>query len=439
MLDKAKRKVDLAFLIDATSSVAMRHVISMLPDKIEKLVLGGTDFWDRKIDWRFRTIGYRDRDVDGNSWLVDNPFVTHVEHCKAQIATLECVGGGDEPESLLDAMYVVSQWPMAEKDTVPSWGEWHHHRDAARVMVVITDASCKPTFTAADGSKGEIPDIINACTASKLKVLLFAPDAPCYYDLGMMNGLEWEVTGPLGEATAGAAGCEAFDRALEGLSRATFSGLIRARMEREIEFETMCLPSDLGVPPTPPPTPEEILAEAEQHLVIQEKMHGTEDPLTANALERLANLYKAKGDYAAAEPLYRRVLAIQESFEGPMHQFTAISLADLASVLTRMAAYEEAETLYRRAIGIYEHIMGPDDFNTNATIDDLAMCLADKGDNKGAAEWYRRLLASRDQTLGVDDPKSRETRVHLALLYVKMGHPEDASELRRLLPSEIRT
>jgi hypothetical protein len=35
--------------------------------------------------------------------------------------------------------------------------------------------------------------------ANKLKVILYAPEAPCYTDLSMMNGLEWEPVGALGD------------------------------------------------------------------------------------------------------------------------------------------------------------------------------------------------------------------------------------------------
>jgi len=66
-------------------------------------------------------------------------------------------------------------------------------------VVVFTDASCKPSFKAADGSTGVVNDLIQACMANKLKVILYAPEAPCYTDLSMMNGLEWEPVGALGD------------------------------------------------------------------------------------------------------------------------------------------------------------------------------------------------------------------------------------------------
>ncbi len=77
---------------------------------------------------------------------------------------------------------------------------WRHRHDAARVVVIFTDASCKPTFKAADGSTGTVNDLIQACMASKLKVILYAPEAACYAEgLNFLSGLEWETVGALGD------------------------------------------------------------------------------------------------------------------------------------------------------------------------------------------------------------------------------------------------
>ncbi len=111
---------------------------------------------------------------------------------------MEAKGGGDEPESLLDAMYTVAQWPSAEKGAQPAPTEWRHRHDAARIVVIFTDASPHPTFKAADGGTGSVDDLIQLYHASKLKVVMYAPDAPAYADLSAMNGLEWEPVGAIG-------------------------------------------------------------------------------------------------------------------------------------------------------------------------------------------------------------------------------------------------
>lgn len=198
-LDKKKGIPDIVFLLDASGS--MKDCIHAVADNIAAFVdtLSTPDANGGVLikDWRVRVVAYRDREADGSHWWIDNPFTSDLVQVKAQLSALEAKGGGDEPESLLDAMYTVSQWPSTERGAAASPNGWRHRHDAARVVIIFTDASCKPDFTAADGSRGSVTDLINAFHANKLKVCLFAPDAPVYGDLSGMNGLEWEPVGSL--------------------------------------------------------------------------------------------------------------------------------------------------------------------------------------------------------------------------------------------------
>ena len=198
-LDKKNGIPDIVFLLDASGS--MKDCIRAVADNIAAFVetLNTPDANGGVLikDWRVRVLGYRDREADGSHWWIDNPFTSDLTQVKAQLSALEAKGGGDEPESLLDAMYTVSQWPSAERGAPASPNGWRHRHDAARVVIIFTDASCKPDFTAADGSRGSVMDLINAYHANKLKVCLFAPDAPSHGDLSSMNGLEWEPVGSL--------------------------------------------------------------------------------------------------------------------------------------------------------------------------------------------------------------------------------------------------
>lgn len=199
-LDVKKGIPDIVFLLDATGS--MKDCLEAVTGNIGTFVdtLSSSDANGGVLikEWRIRVVGYRDKEHDGAQWWIDNPFTSDVVQVKWQLAALKALGGGDEPESLLDAMYAISQWPSAEKSAVPSPNGWRHRHDAARVVVIFTDASCKPAFKTADGSTGSVNDLIQAYHANKLKVILYAPDAPGYADLSAMSGLEWEPVGTLG-------------------------------------------------------------------------------------------------------------------------------------------------------------------------------------------------------------------------------------------------
>ena len=198
-LDKKKGIPDIVFLLDCSGS--MKECLVAVTDSIGSFVdtLSSPDANGGVLirDWRIRVVGYRDKGADGSQWWIDNPFTSDVAQVRSQLTALEAKGGGDEPESLLDAMYSVAQWPSAEKGAIAGATGWRHRHDAARIVIIFTDASSKPDFAAADGSRGSVSDLINAYHANRLKVCLFAPDAPAYADLASMNGLEWEPVGSL--------------------------------------------------------------------------------------------------------------------------------------------------------------------------------------------------------------------------------------------------
>src|SRR5947209_4891252 len=93
---------------------------------------------------------------------------------------------------------------------------------------------------------------------------------------------------------------------------------------------------------------------------MREKALGPDHPSVASGLNNLALLLKAKGDYAGAEPLYRRALAIDEKALSSDHPDAATHLANLASLLRAKGDYGGAEPLYRRALTIKEKALGPD-------------------------------------------------------------------------------
>ena len=185
-------------------------------------------------DWRICVIGYRDKLVDRSNWFIDNPFTMDIAEVKAQLFALHIGGGGDEPQSLLDAMYNLTQWPVAQKDATPSSTGWRHPHDAVRMVVIFTDASCHPSLEAASGLDGSVDDLIQAYHANKLKVVLFAPDAPLYAELPAMLDLEWNPVGRPDENPVQAlidytSNTDNFRKVIKDLAKTVRSELFRAR------------------------------------------------------------------------------------------------------------------------------------------------------------------------------------------------------------------
>ena len=72
----------------------------------------------------------------------------------------------------------------------------------------------------------------------------------------------------------------------------------------------------------------------------------------AASLNNLAALYVTQGQYAQAEPLYKRSLAIREKALGPDHPDVATSLENMAALYRKTNRAEEAEALEKRAAAI---------------------------------------------------------------------------------------
>ena len=84
----------------------------------------------------------------------------------------------------------------------------------------------------------------------------------------------------------------------------------------------------------------------------QGKALGPDHPDTGTSLNGLALLLYNKGDYDAAEPLYRRALAINEKALGPDSSELATTLNNLALLLDEKGDYDAAKALYRRVRSI---------------------------------------------------------------------------------------
>ena len=84
---------------------------------------------------------------------------------------------------------------------------------------------------------------------------------------------------------------------------------------------------------------------------------------TATSMNNLANLLLEKGDYAGAEPLYRRALEIREKALGADNPYTERSLNSLAYLLELKGDYAGAEELYGRSLTVLERAAGPDEMS----------------------------------------------------------------------------
>ena len=112
----------------------------------------------------------------------------------------------------------------------------------------------------------------------------------------------------------------------------------------------------------------------------------------AHSVNNLASLLDEKGDYDAAEPLYRRALEARERVLGREHPETLTSVNNLAELLHSKGDYDAAEPLFRRALEAGERMLGREHPATLSSVNNLAALLRSKGDYDAAEPLYRRAL-----------------------------------------------
>jgi hypothetical protein len=191
-LQKTKSVVDIVFLLDVTGS--MNPCVEALKTNIQTFITSLTTRDANNAtpvrDWRAKVVGYRDFEVDPTP-IFDNPFVGSTEDLRAQLAGLHAEGGGDEPESLLEAIYHVATMPATAKGEPPRPTHWRHRTSAARVVIIFTDASYKEPLAKPRGAT--LDDVFNQVMSNRIVLSIFAPNLPCYERLSEVDKAEWNV------------------------------------------------------------------------------------------------------------------------------------------------------------------------------------------------------------------------------------------------------
>jgi hypothetical protein len=179
---KVKGIVDIVFLLDVTGSMqpcidALKTNISTF---IDTLTTKNANNENPVKDWRAKAVGFRDFEADATPYE-DNPFVRDASALKAQLNGLKADGGGDEPESLLDALFKVSSMDQSEDNsTSEDANKWRHRHQAARVVVVFTDALYKERMTIPEAKGGTFEDLKNVIHPNRIVTSIFAPDLPIF-------------------------------------------------------------------------------------------------------------------------------------------------------------------------------------------------------------------------------------------------------------------
>jgi hypothetical protein len=196
MADQAERikgVADIVFLIDSTGS--MKPCIDALKRNIGafigSLTTSGPNEPSPIREWRARVVGFRDFEKDGANWVINQPFVSDKAALEVQLAAVAAAGGDDEPESLLDALYLVAATPATAKGAPLEEDKWRYASAAHRFVIVFTDATFKEPMAIPEAAGGRVQDVSTAIEQARVKLFVFAPDEPGYEALSKTQRTEF--------------------------------------------------------------------------------------------------------------------------------------------------------------------------------------------------------------------------------------------------------
>ena len=197
-------QADIVFAVDSTGS--MQPCIDGVRSGILSLVNGLQSA--AAVDYRLRLIAYRDIHPGGcNTPWHTHPFTHSADEFKTQLAAVSAEGGGDPPESTLDALYLAlhSDWRPGTQKTI----------------VLMTDDDTHATLhpKTYPGHDNDVLRIVKDFSAlDHIMLFLVAPQFPIY------EQLEQSIRSPTRKVIAN---WVSYDSAHVGLARISWMPLMR--------------------------------------------------------------------------------------------------------------------------------------------------------------------------------------------------------------------
>jgi tetratricopeptide (TPR) repeat protein len=159
----------------------------------------------------------------------------------------------------------------------------------------------------------------------------------------------------------------------------------------------------------------------EECLAKNKRVLGEDHPNTLASLTCLAILFSSKGDYDRALPMFEECLAKNKRVFGEDHPHTLSSLNHLANLFSAKGDHGRALPLYEECLAKTKRVLGEDHPNTLASLNNLALLFKNKGDYDRALPMFEECLAKNKRVLGEDHPDTLSSLFNLALLFHKKG------------------
>ena len=210
---KSDRKADIVFCIDATLS--MDPCFDGIKDNLDVFLNGLGSHG--AVDYRFKLLAYRDYHDPrcGVPWK-ESEFTDSASKFLELLNDIEPDGGGDIPESTLDALYLSIK------------SKWRSDSGLQRVVVLLTDSDSHPTiskktYNLPDNTVERVIQEFQTLTHSML--FMIAPDFPVYQKINKsMSNADKKIFFkrlPVNEASSG------ISKKYEGLANVDFNKILK--------------------------------------------------------------------------------------------------------------------------------------------------------------------------------------------------------------------
>ncbi len=170
---------------------------------------------------------------------------------------------------------------------------------------------------------------------------------------------------------------------------------------------------------------EQLLTEAAE----QSRAFPSDDSRRPKALLHLARMYRAEGDFARPEDLYREASEVGLSAWGRESGEYAGLLNEVGRYYHTRRKYDIAERFYLDSFGIRVRAFGQEHADVADSINNLAILFENQARYAKAEMYFQTALEIREKLLGPDDLRTTETREHFARLLLKAQKGDQAEPL----------
>jgi len=150
-------------------------------------------------------------------------------------------------------------------------------------------------------------------------------------------------------------------------------------------------------------------------MEIFARLQGRNHPDFITLKHDLAELYRDKGEYEKAEPLYEEVLHIQDTKDSYVDSGEkGTTLNNLGLLHKQKGNYAKAKHLYLRALALRKKAKGDNHPDVAQTMNNLANLYNELGEKEEALTLYQNSLKIRERWYGPDHPKVATALINLA-------------------------